>query len=133
MIRGEPLKQFSIKRYYHVLQHDFLKDFFIRAAFSASLVCNIVVWILFLISERPDGTAPFVLHYSVFRGIDLLGPITKFYLLLGGGTIILSVNFFLARVLYRPLRIASYILGGATVATQLIIIITFITFRLVNY
>lgn len=132
MTPAELLKRFNKKNARLYVQDIFFGDSALAALFLASIVTHLIVWCLFIINTRGIVTVSTVLHYSVFRGVDLLGPSEKFYLLLLGGGVVIIINFFLARILYRVVRVASYIVAGIACVSQFIILLTLITFFSIN-
>lgn len=133
MILGELLRPWRGKRSWQRLREElFLHDVTFERTSLALLITNGVLWLLFILAGKEVGSGPLVLHYSVYRGTDLLGSKEMLYLLPLSGSIVILANFVLARILYRVLRPGSYILMGTAFIVQFLIIFSLVAFSIRN-
>lgn len=88
--------------------------------FGASFLINASVWLLVLAKILPlrAERAWFVLHATVYFGIDRIGPWTETLLPPGLGLLVFAVNLGIAILLFRRHRPLAYLVGAATVAIE---------------
>lgn len=110
----------------------FLRDVTLEGMSLAVFIANGILWFLFVLVRARAVDGPLVLHYSVYRGTDLLGSKEMLYLLPLSGSIVILANFVLARILYRVLRPGSYILMGTAFIVQFLIIFSLVVFSIRN-
>lgn len=132
MIPGEPLQQSNYQTLKNLIRKVFFKNKAVGMLLGATLGIHILLWVLFLVIHIKARGLPVILHYSIFRGVDLLGASKTFFLLPLGGSIIIAINFSVAKILYNTLRSASYLLLGTAFISQLIILLTLVTFFVIN-
>ncbi|NMB47861.1 hypothetical protein GYA13_00235 [Candidatus Kuenenbacteria bacterium] len=109
----------------------FLRDKIIKVCLLLSLFLIIVCSLLLYLRISPQ-VAPLYLRYSVYFGIDLIGPWWAVFFLPLAGLVILVVNFILAYSLFLRSNIISYFLVFTALAVQLFLIITAILIILLN-
>ncbi len=133
MILGDPLKRYRenifVKKFWVKI---FFHDVILERNFFAVVFLHGIVWVLFFMMGTGTTDSPLVIHYSVFRRVDLLGSARMLFLIPLAGFAILVVNWFLARALYPVLRTGSYVLVSAANVSQLIVILNFITLAMRN-
>ena len=100
----------------------FLRNPTMGLSLTVGLVANAVLWAL-LAARMGTWPAVIPLHYTIYFGIDLLGPWQWLFLLPGLGLVVLLVNSGLALPLFGRERIASYFLVVASALIQLIVLI----------
>lgn len=124
-----------IKRFKNLLNFWRRKEFFKNRTtillMIVVFVLNLVGWGIIYIKIKPSDI-PFTLHYSVYQGIDLLGPWHKLYTLPGLGLIIGLVNISLSYLIYSEERTASYLLLAGAILFQTLILVGVVALILVN-
>lgn len=100
-----------------------LQDRWVVWLWSAGVVLNLIAYALFGIGITPGGDTV-VLHYSVYFGIDLVGPWYQLYSVPLIGTFIWCLNGGLIVPLYRREALFGYALAGTTLISQLFITLT---------
>ncbi|MBI1974815.1 MAG: hypothetical protein HYS57_00460 [Parcubacteria group bacterium] len=86
--------------------------FWVVVAFSAFL--NIVSWI-WIYLKVPGGSFPFIVHYNIYFGHDLLGERIALFQLPLTGTLILFINATLGRMLLGKKAFWGWVVLFATV------------------
>ena len=99
-----------------------LKDRFVQLCLMSSILINISMWFLLLVSISPSEF-PIPLHYNVFFGIDYIDSWYKVFLIPCFGILTLLVNFVLTYLLYLKERILSYFLTLTTLIVHVFLII----------
>ncbi|MGB0757119.1 MAG: hypothetical protein ACPGO5_01560 [Patescibacteria group bacterium] len=85
---------------------------------GGSFVLMIGLWLLSAQAELGDNIIPW--HYTVYFGIDRVGPWWSILRYAFFGTVIFIINFFLASQLFFTRRLYSYIVVYITVLVQLL-------------
>lgn len=83
------------------------KILLVFSALSAVLILASAALIFFNIGNL---SAPLILHFDTYRGVDLTGEVSDLWLILIGGAVIVLLNAFLSGVLFYRLRPLSYLL-----------------------
>src|SRR5665647_3666287 len=92
------------------LADDFFRNKIVIWLSVISLVVNLAEWILLWIYIKPVDF-PIIIHYNVYRGVDLMDSWHQVFVLPLVGIILFVINLFLALYFYRAKeRIASYLL-----------------------
>ena len=116
----------------HIIKFSvFIKDNLVRVNLAISLVLNILLWVAVWYFVKPQ-IEPYLLHYNIFLGIDLIGEWWRMYLLPGIGLGIIIVNFILSWILLVREKILSYFLMVATSIAQVFLIFGLIFILLLN-
>ncbi len=90
---------------------------------GGALAMNAAVW-LFLHARLVPQTEAMPIHYTIYFGIDLLGPWWYVYILPAAGLLVVLVNAVLAVVLYKQERPVSFFLAVSGLLVQVIVSIT---------
>lgn len=109
----------------------FIKDLLISLAFAISLLLNIVAGTLLYWQIKPRET-PFVLHYTVYFGIDWIGRWHLLFTPVFAGFLILVFNFILAYILFNRQKILSYFFAVSNVFIEILILLQSITLLIMN-
>lgn len=110
---------------------------FILITLIIGLIINISIWIYLylgvrqIIADNPLVTT-IPLHYNVFLGIDLLGPVYTVYMMPLISSVIMLVNGILAFSLYSRKTMASYFLTFSALLAQIILLASTIFIVLLN-
>jgi len=103
-----------------ILTSDFFQNNYFQLGIIVSVLVNAALWALLYF--RIDITdEPIALHYNVYFGINLIGSWYQAYVQPIIGIIVIVANNFLAYVVYKRERVASYILIFVSVVIQLIL------------
>lgn len=91
-----------------------------HAWFWPALALDIAAWLLVLIGILPirSEREAFVLHATVYFGIDRIGPWTETLLPATLGLAVLIINTLAALALFARHRPLAYLVGAATVAIE---------------
>jgi len=109
----------------------FLKDKVILTNLILSLVLWFfsLVWLYFKIEPQAE---PVALRYTVYFGIDLIGPWWYVYLIPLIGLIILVINFTGAYLIYLNTKILAHLIILAATIIQVLLVILSILIHLLN-
>ncbi|MFA6534174.1 MAG: hypothetical protein WCT37_03295 [Patescibacteria group bacterium] len=99
-----------------------LQDKIILVLFFVSLFLNLGFYLAIYFSIRPTE-ASLVLHYSVYFGIDLIGPWFQLYLTPLVGSFLGLINLALALIFYQKEKIAAYLLAVTTLLLEIFLLI----------
>lgn len=107
---------------------------FFRVGLLCAIAVNLATWLLALWFVIPRlSTAPFLaLHYTVYFGVDFIGPPWRVCAAAMVGTIILLVNLAGSSWLYVRERIASALLMSLTVLFEILLFVTTFLVVLLN-
>lgn len=109
----------------------FLHDKHIVISFVLSVIFNLALYYtLFL--NIPNTEKIITLHYNIFFGIDLLGPINRVYSIPFLGSFIILGNFILTYLVYNIDGLLRYLLSYSTVLMQIFLFIAGILVILLN-
>lgn len=109
----------------------FLKEPMLQALFATALAALFLA--LFFASYWLNPSDKFlILHFDVYRGIDLFGSIDMLYELLSFGVFVVLANYFLGSVLYVRARFFSYVVATATLFFSVLLFIAVSVIILVN-
>ncbi len=100
----------------------FVKDIFLSVSFGAAILVNLGLWI-FLTSVMPAPSSQAFLHYTVYFGIDRVGPWYMMFILPLFGMTIGAGNNVLAAIAYKQRPLLAYFLASATFLVQVIFFI----------
>ena len=109
----------------------FLKDKIILTNLILSIICWLfsLVWLYFKIAPQVE---PIALRYTIYFGIDLIGPWYYVYIFPSVGIIIILINFILAYYIFLKIKILSYFLVLTSTAIQILSIIISLLIFLLN-
>lgn len=116
---------------FFAFKKDFFKNRFVLANLLLALSLNILHWYL-LFKGMPGERDLVPLHYSIYFGIDLLGPWYKIFVLPVLGVVFFLVNSILGFLLYHLERILSYLLVVASVLVQVFLLVNGVLLVLIN-
>ncbi|MBI2633757.1 MAG: hypothetical protein HYW80_00415 [Parcubacteria group bacterium] len=88
---------------------------------GASLTLNLASW-LWMYLRIPQGSYPFILHYNIYFGQDLLGPRYLLFQIPFLGLTVLGVNLLLASSLFEKSRPYAWLVLGATLVIEMVIL-----------
>lgn len=108
-----------------------IQDRLVAVLFIASVVLNLAAYALFWFGVKPSSNTV-VLHYSVYFGIDLVGPWYQLYSVPLIGTFIWLLNGAILTPLYRHDQLFGYMLVGMTIFCELLLTITAVLLLWVN-
>lgn len=106
---------------------------FIRLALLLSLGLNLMAWgfALWFVLPRLDTSPFFALHYTIYFGVDRIGPpwgLLRVPLL---GLVLLVVNTVVAARLYRHERlVGAFFMALSLLLEALVLVLTFLTILL---
>lgn len=109
-----------LREYIHAL---WIQDRWVVFLFVAAIVCNVIAYGLCLWQLTPTDDS-MVLHYSVYFGIDLVGPWYQIYSLPLIGTFLWLLNGTLLVPLHRRDALFGYAIAGTTLVCDLLLGIT---------
>ena len=89
------------------------------------------MWLVVWYFVKPQ-TEPYLLHYNIFLGIDLIGDWWKMFFLPGLGLVILLINFILSFFLLVKEKILTFYLTTVSSAAQVFLILALIFIILLN-
>jgi len=95
------------------------------------LILNVGMWLVVWYFVKPQ-TEPYLLHYNIFLGIDLIGDWWKMFFLPGLGLVILLINFILSFFLLVKEKILTFYLTTVSSAAQVFLILALIFIILLN-
>jgi len=93
--------------------------FLILAGISAVLNLTSWLWIYFKI---PAGAFPFILHYNIYFGRDLLGDRWQLFRAPFTGLAVMAVNFAVAWVVLTKDRFLAWMILAATIALEALLV-----------
>ncbi len=115
------------------LRRVFLRDRAISLPLSVAVLLQLITWGLLLWRGLPlRGATAIPLHYSIYFGIDLVGPWYGLYYLPAIGLAAFVVNTVLLVAGYERHRMSSYLLAGGTAFFSLTMLAASITTLLLN-
>lgn len=95
------------------------------------MILNVGMWLVVWYFVKPQ-TEPYLLHYNIFLGIDLIGDWWKMFFLPGLGLVILLINFILSFFLLVKEKILTFYLTTVSSAAQVFLILALIFIILLN-
>jgi len=100
----------------------FIRDPWILATFSLSIVCLLAMWwrTLFFVTS---GMGQIFLHYTSIFGVDLVGEWWRIFFLPAGGKLLMVVNFILGLLVYRDDKFLARFFGVATLLIEIFLLI----------
>jgi hypothetical protein len=100
-----------------------IKDKKLRIVGGLSLLLLAVGTIIFYARPAP-ATAPLIIHFEAYGGIDFTGEKTEILGILLSALIIIMINLFLSDFLYTRERFLSYIFTFVSLLFSILILIT---------
>lgn len=115
----------------------FLKSnlFFKDKVVLTNLILSLVLWffsIIWLYFKIDPQVEPVALRYTIYFGIDLIGPWWYVYLVPLIGIIIFIINFTGAYLIYLNTKILAHLIILATAVIQVLLVIVSILIHLLN-
>ena len=99
----------------------FLKDKIIKYSLIASVILNLLLWILFYF-RIPIQVDPIALRYNIYVGINMIGAWWKIYYFPLIGLIIILLNRFLAKKFFYKDKLIARLLVVTILISQLILL-----------
>lgn len=97
----------------------FVRDRIVRITYFVSFLSAFLVFVaLLVILPRQENL---ILHYNVLFGIDLLGPWYQLLIAPAAEIGLVIINILVGLFLWRRDRVLSYLLGGGTLATAVMV------------
>lgn len=109
--------------------------FFKDKTIVTNLILSLVLWLfgfIWLYSQIQPRVEPIALRYTIYFGIDLIGPWWHIYIITLIGLIIFLSNFILAYFIYLNTKILAYLFVLASSAIQALLVIMSILIVLLN-
>lgn len=78
---------------------------------------------VFIFFNTDKMGSPLILHFDIYRGVDLMGEITDLWMILASGLLAILINSVLAEVFFYRKRILSYFLAGVNIFIGLLVLI----------
>lgn len=101
----------------------FWRDKQVFSAGVAALFLNLVAWAMLVIGGLPlRGQALVPLHYTIYFGVDLVGPWHEIFIPALFGLLALLVNFSIILRIYETRRVLAYIYAWSAVFVELILL-----------
>ena len=116
---------------FFAFKKDFFKNRFVLINLFLALFLNILLWYL-LFKGTPQERDLVPLHYSIYFGIDLIGPWYKIFILPILGAVFFLINSILGFLFYHLEKILSYFLVTASVLIQVFLIINGLLLLFIN-
>lgn len=105
------------------LERVFVRDQLILFAGVISLAINLFAWVLLIFHGLPfRGEALVPLHYTIYFGVDLVGPWYQIFVPALFGLLALLINFSIILRIYEARRVLAYTYAGVTVFLELILL-----------
>ncbi len=95
----------------NIIQHKYIRILF-GAAYALILICLAIIYVDIVPSIQTEGGV-FILHFSGYRGIDLIGTLSSLLGLIAFSVVIICCNFILAQIFLSRMEIISYLLAAA--------------------
>lgn len=113
----------SWQRFREQIRIIWIQDRWVALLFIAGIVLNLVAYALIGFGADTSGNTV-ILHYSIYFGIDLVGPWYQLYSVPLIGTFIWLLNGMILTSLYRRDQLFGYALAGTTIVCELLLTIT---------
>ncbi|MDD5031854.1 MAG: hypothetical protein PHR36_02290 [Patescibacteria group bacterium] len=109
--------------------------FFIRLYFIVLLGLNLLIWLIAYFINKSVSQDLVVLHYNIDFGVDLIGNVSRIYIIPLLGLIIILVNAVLIFIFSRrkDFKFFSHLLLTAALAVNLFLLIALGSVYLVNF
>jgi len=107
------------------------QDLKILLSLLSALIINIIVWFALLGKFGVSGE-PAPLHFSVVYGINYVGPSYQVYQLPLAGLVIISLNWYLGKIIYPRTRLPAYFLTFAALFAQFIFLLAALSLIFLN-
>jgi len=108
------------------------KDKTIRYSFWASLVLNLLVWVLFVF-RMPVSDKPIVLGYNIYVGINFIGPWYNIFYFSLAGLLIIALNFILIKKIFKMEKLLAQFFAVGALICQVILMIYGVLIAVINY
>jgi hypothetical protein len=89
--------------------------------FAVSVLANLAIWVL-LLTQIPRGSNQIFLHYTIFFGVDDIGPWRELLVVPAGGLFILLVNGIAGWLGFQKDKYLAHLLNAAACITQLFLL-----------
>lgn len=109
----------------------FVSDRLVFFSLAASLLINIIQWVMIYIKIKPGGQN-ILLHYNIILGTDLVDRGIYAYLVPGLALLFLIVNVLIANYIFQKEKLAGYFLAVANLPVQAIFLVASIVLILAN-
>jgi len=121
----EPEKKLSEspKPVFNFIPVSFVSDAYQRTVLIATLLVNIILWVLILIKVQ-GGSKPIPLHFNAVYGIEFVDKGYLFFELPLIGLLVFGTNFFLARHLVKSDIFLARFINSASLLSQIFLLIS---------
>ncbi len=102
--------------------NSFTRDVAVRAALLVGILVNICIWVIITATVR-NFTDVIALHYTIYFGIDLIGPWYQLYVAPAIGLAVLLINGIGAFFVYKREVLLAYFLTFSALAMQVLLCI----------
>ncbi len=109
-----------------------LKDKTIKFNFWASVVLNILLWILFIF-RIPVTNQPVVLGYNIYVGINFIGAWYNVFYFSAAGLLIILLNFVLVAKIFKREKLLAQFFAVTSLICQIILLIYGVLIAVINY
>jgi hypothetical protein len=103
--------------------HSLIKDKYLRVVAAVSFLILFLTAVIFYLTFG-SITAPLIIHFDAYKGIDFLGDRLDVFGILLSALIMISINLFLSNFLYNRERFLSYIFAFVSLLLSILILIT---------
>lgn len=115
-----------------IMTQAFSKDRFVKACFFVGILVNILLWLWLGFNFRNLSDTVF-LHYSIYFGIDLIGPWYQILFIPLLGMVLFAVNFALGFVFYKIEKMLGYFLVASAAFFQFVLLLASFFIISVNF
>lgn len=105
-----------------MIQNTYWKDKFNIIVIATSILINLTIWLLLFFKITPQS-APVVLHYNIYFGIDFIDQWYKICFIPSIGLLFIVLNLVISQVIYNREKLATYFLSGASLFIQVLLVI----------
>lgn len=109
----------------------YLKDRIVKWSLIFSIILNILLWVLFYF-RIPVQVEPIALRYSIYVGINLIGPWHRVFWFAIIGILIGVLNFILAKKIFNKNKLLAHFLVITALLCQMILLIYGVIIVMVN-
>lgn len=109
----------------------FFKDKIIKNSLIVSLILNVLTWLLFYF-RIPIQVEPIALRYNVYVGINMIGPWFAVFYFSTVGLLIILINFFIAKHIYKRDKLPAHFLAVSALVCQLILLVYGVLLVMIN-
>jgi len=112
-----------------IFKNPYWKDKFNVITQATSVLINLIIWLILFFKIAPQ-TAPVVLHYNIYFGIDLIDQWYKIYFIPSLGLLFIALNLIIGQAIYKQEKLATYFLSSVSLFSQVLLLIASICIML---